>query len=216
MKTFLSIGAGPGIGLATADRFSTEGFNTVLSSRNPEQLEHYVQTSQKKRRVSAFMDVDASDTESIKRLLARVLQQYGFIDVLHYNAAALRQSNITEQPAETFLSDLSVNIAGAMVAIQSVLPLMLAQGKGTILLTGGKFGIIPVPEYISLSVGKAGLRTLALGLFDDFKIKGIHICTVTASASNGADLAWSMGVAQAFWQLYSTPYDDWVAEIAYP
>ena len=35
MKTFLSIGAGPGIGLATADRFSTEGFNTVLSSRNP-------------------------------------------------------------------------------------------------------------------------------------------------------------------------------------
>lgn len=46
MKTFLSIGTGPGIGLATADRFSTEGFNTVICSRNLEHLELHVQKFQ--------------------------------------------------------------------------------------------------------------------------------------------------------------------------
>ena len=135
-------------------------------------------------------------------------QEYGFIDFLHYNAADLLQSNITEQPADTFLTDLSVNIAGTMVAIQSVIPLLLAQGKGTILLTGNRFVMIPVPDYISLSVGKVGLKTLALGLFDCFKSKGIHVCAVTASHSHEADSAWSVGVAQAFWQRYNTSGED--------
>jgi NAD(P)-dependent dehydrogenase (short-subunit alcohol dehydrogenase family) len=30
MKTFLSIGSGPGIGVATAERFASEGFDVVL------------------------------------------------------------------------------------------------------------------------------------------------------------------------------------------
>jgi len=34
MKTFLSIGTGPGMGLATAERFAGEGFRVILSARN--------------------------------------------------------------------------------------------------------------------------------------------------------------------------------------
>ena len=34
MKTFLSIGSGPGMGYATAARFAREGFQIVLSARN--------------------------------------------------------------------------------------------------------------------------------------------------------------------------------------
>ncbi|CAN7522197.1 SDR family NAD(P)-dependent oxidoreductase [Rhizobium rhizogenes] len=34
MKTFLSIGSGPGIGLATAKRFAAEGYRIILTSRN--------------------------------------------------------------------------------------------------------------------------------------------------------------------------------------
>ncbi len=34
MKTFLSIGSGPGIGLDTAIRFAREGYRVILTSRN--------------------------------------------------------------------------------------------------------------------------------------------------------------------------------------
>ena len=34
MKTFLSIGSGPGMGMATAERFAKEGFQIVLSARD--------------------------------------------------------------------------------------------------------------------------------------------------------------------------------------
>jgi NAD(P)-dependent dehydrogenase (short-subunit alcohol dehydrogenase family) len=39
MKTFLNIGSGPGIGLATAERFAAEGYRAILTSRSREKLE---------------------------------------------------------------------------------------------------------------------------------------------------------------------------------
>jgi hypothetical protein len=41
---------------------------------------------------------------------------------------------------------------------------MTERGSGTILFTGGGFALEPHPEYLSLSIGKAGIRALAHGL----------------------------------------------------
>lgn len=43
MKTFLSIGSGRGIGLATAPRFAKEGYHIVLTSRNQTYLSEQVE-----------------------------------------------------------------------------------------------------------------------------------------------------------------------------
>jgi len=216
MMTFLSIGTGPGVGVASAARFAAEGFHTVLSSRTPAKLQAFADAFRQAGGSGETMQVDASDAASIQSLITTVLAQRGAIDVLHYNAASLRQASIADQPAQSFLSDLSVNIAGAMLAIQAISPSMFARAQGSILLTGGQFAITPQPAYISLSIGKAGIRALAQGLFDEFKRGGVHVGTVTVSASGGNDQAWSTGVAQAFWQLHSASPDAWVPEIAYP
>ena len=42
MKTFLSIGSGPGIGLDTAIRFAREGYRVILTSRNNVHLQEQV------------------------------------------------------------------------------------------------------------------------------------------------------------------------------
>lgn len=216
MKVFLSIGTGPGIGLATAGRFCAEGFTTVLCSRNSERLEPYAQQFRKLGQVSEVKHVDATETQNIQSLITEVVRQYGAIDVLHYNAAALRHSTLSDQPAETFLADLAVNIAGAMVAVQTVSPSMFAKRNGTVLLTGGKFAVKPSSDYLSLSIGKAGIRAMTLGLFDTFKSQGVHIATVTVSATNSSDLLWSAGVAETFWRLHNTPPDEWQPEALYP
>lgn len=39
MKTFLSIGTGPGMGLATAERFAQAGYRVVLSARTRAKLD---------------------------------------------------------------------------------------------------------------------------------------------------------------------------------
>jgi len=83
------------------------------------------------------------------------------------------------------------------------------------LLTGGGFALAPSHDYISLSIGKAGIRALALGLFEDFKAKGIHVATVTVGAwvTPGSDHA--KAVAEHFWQLHNEPPGAWTNEVQY-
>jgi short-subunit dehydrogenase len=89
----------------------------------------------------------------------------------------MRQATLAEHPRDTFNIDLAINIGGALVAAQSVAPKMSERDAGTILPTGGGFALEPNPEYLSLSIGKAGIRAMAHALFQSLKEKGIHVAT---------------------------------------
>jgi NAD(P)-dependent dehydrogenase (short-subunit alcohol dehydrogenase family) len=215
MKTFLSIGCGPGIGFATAERFASEDFQVVLSARDAARTQKLADQLRTKGYRAEARTVDASDPSSIVSLIAAVEKQFGAIDVVHFNAAALRKATIGEQQRDTFNGDLAVNIGGALVAVQEVAPKMEECRSGTILLTGGGFALSPNPDYISLSIGKVGIRALALGLFDSFREKGIHIATVTVVAYVSPGSAAAKAVGEQFWQLHNQPTGSWTAEMTY-
>src|SRR5262249_12599251 len=101
-------------------------------------------------------------------------------------------------------------------AAQAVAPTMEKHHSGTILLTGGGFALAPSADYLSVSIGKAGIRALAHGLFEPFRNKGIHVATVTVCTlvAPGSEEAGS--VADQFWHLYSQPQDAWTVETNYP
>lgn len=92
-------------------------------------------------------------------------------------------------------------MGGALVAVQAVAPFMFERGEGSILLTGGGFALNPLPEFLSLSIGKAGIRALAQGLFEEFKSKGVHIATVTVSTTVTPGSREAEAVADHFWAL---------------
>jgi short-subunit dehydrogenase len=59
----------------------------------------------------------------------------------------MHSATIETQPKKTFAEDLIINIGAALVAVQGASAGMLRRGHGTILLTGGLFGITPNPDY---------------------------------------------------------------------
>jgi short-subunit dehydrogenase len=127
----------------------------------------------------------------------------------------VRKAALAEQPRSTFVEDLAVNIGGALVAAQTVAPKMEERKSGAILLTGGGLALAPNPDYLSLSIGKAGIRALALALFESFRAKGIHVATVTVSAAVSQESKEAASVAEHFWRLYSQPKGAWTAEAHY-
>ncbi|HYR84351.1 MAG TPA: SDR family NAD(P)-dependent oxidoreductase [Terriglobia bacterium] len=215
MKTFLSIGAGPGIGFATAERFAKEGFQIVLAARSAAKTQQLADKLRSKGHTAEARTVDSGDPESVAKLVAEVEKQYGSIDVLHYNAASVRKAALAEQPRSTFVDDLAVNIGGALVAAQTVVPKMEERKSGAILLTGGGLAVAPHPDYLSLSIGKAGIRALAVALFENFRAKGIHVATVTVAAAVSPESKEAASVAEHFWRLYSQPKGAWTAESHY-
>lgn len=215
MKTFLSIGSGPGMGFATAERFAKDGFQVILSARNTAKTQELADQLNAKGYKVQVRTVDASDPSSVASLIAEVERQVGSIDVLHYNAASMRQATLAEQPRDTFVSDLSINIGGALAAAQAVLASMTERNSGTILLTGGGYSLQPNPDFLSLSIGKAGIRALTHGVFESLKEKGIHVATVTVAAAVAPGSKEAEAVAEHFWQLYSQPKGSWTAEVKY-
>lgn len=211
MKTYLIIGAGPGISLETARKFAGEGYRVVLAARNLARTRELASSIPG----AEARQVDAADPHAVVALVAKVEAEYGAIDVLHYNAAVIRNAKVQSQAPDSFNSDLAINIGGALAAIHAAAPAMLGRGSGTVLLTGGGLALAPRPDYLSLSIGKAGIRVLALGLFEEFRAGGVHVATVTVMGYVKAGSEDTRRIAEAFWALSSQAQTHWTAETTY-
>ncbi len=146
MKTILIIGAGPGIGLATARTFLDQGFRGVLASTNRGKLARHADEMLGTSDAYSIQVVDAKEPPQIAQLVARTNA-----DVLHYNVGAVRynadgtfrMTSLIDFPTEDITADIQVNLSSALVAIQAAIPGMKAKGGGTILLTGGSLATNP-------------------------------------------------------------------------
>ena len=205
MKNILIIGAGPGVSFGVAKRFAGEGFRVLLIARNLEKLNASVQVLQGLGFEAHAQSADVSDFDALTHAMDQLQNDYGFIDVLLYNAAALRKTPPSDLDPETMVQDFRVNVAGALVAVQKVLPSMQQQKRGTILLTGGGLSLNPYFEYTSLSVGKAGIRNLAFSLAQELQPQGIKVGTVTIAGYVKKDTHFDPDkIAEEFWKIHAS------------
>jgi short-subunit dehydrogenase len=215
MKNFLSIGTGPGMGLETAERFAREGYRVILSARNEGRLKEFAEQMTAKGYAAIYETVDAGNPESIAKLVSNTESRFGPVDTLHYNAAIVHKTSVDNMDTSVFQQDVTVDITSAYAAIRAVLPSMTKQSQGTILLTGGGLANYPSSEYLSLGVGKAGIRYLALALFEDLKKRGIHIATVTVSATVVPGSKEATAAAEEFYKLAAQQKAAWTAETTF-
>ncbi|MFH7243243.1 MAG: SDR family NAD(P)-dependent oxidoreductase [Spirulina sp.] len=200
------VGMGEGNGMAIARRFAKEGFEIAMLARNEQKLQGYQATLQAEGIASHYFLADAGDEAALTAAFTRIQNQLGTPAVLIYNAAVPRMENILQTTYETLVNDFRANVAGAMVSVQSVLPGMQQQQSGTILLTGGGFSLYPQPDFVSLSIGKAGIRVLANTLHEALKDSPIKVGTVTICGTvNGEDPKYSSDlIAEEYWKLHIT------------
>lgn len=223
-KTLLILGAGPGIGQATARRFAREGYRVVLGARHPERLARLQAAlrADGADRVDT-VPVDVTDAAAVQA----VVQDLGAtLDVLHYNAGILRydaagvlQTNpLDSLPPQVVSGDIATNLTGALYALQAVLPGMQARGSGTVLLTGGGLALEPSADLLTLSIGKAGLRTTAQALFEPLKAQGVHVAVLNVATLVAPGSPQAAGIAEAFWRLHAQrdePASTWRWEAHY-
>lgn len=208
-KVIVIIGAGPGISYAVAEKFGLEGFSVALISRRKEKLQKLANELREKGVDAHAFVGDAGDSDSMKDAFSQIWDKWNDIDVVHYNAAKLKQVNVANETADGLTRDFKVNVAGVMTAVGLVAGDMEKRGEGSILLTGGGFSLHPDPLYGSLSIGKAGIRSLAASLHAALKPKNIFAGTVTVMGfvKPDAEKHTPKKIADQFWKLYSERKD---------
>ncbi|MCK6259114.1 SDR family NAD(P)-dependent oxidoreductase [Fictibacillus sp. KIGAM418] len=175
-KVIVIVGAGPGISMGAAKRFGREGFKVALIARRLEALQEYENELRAAGIEAKGFTGDVSSEISLKTAISAVVDTFGRIDVLLYNAASGKPGRPTELTAEDLVRDFKISVAGALLSVKEVLPHM---ENGSILLTGGGLALQPYADYASLAVGKAGIRNLAYSLSQELSEKGIYVGTLT-------------------------------------
>jgi short-subunit dehydrogenase len=214
--TALVVGVGPGLGLALAEAFASDGHPVALFGRDAARLHRYAFGLTAQGRTARAYSVDAAHPEGLEAALTRAADELGAPEVLVYNAAVMRPDTPTKLDAREFARTLAVNITGAVVAAQTVLPL-LRDGRGSLLFTGGGLALDPSPDYTALSVSKASLRAYVQALHKQQQGSDVHVTTVTVAGAIGGDNPRfaPTKLAAAYLNLHRQPQDQWQAELLY-
>lgn len=210
------IGAGPGLGASIARRFITEGFAIGLVARDVKSLGSVVEAVSAQEGRLVGKAADASDQRSLALAISSLTSTMGDVEVLVYNAVAFVDGPASELDADRLTSDFRTSVVGALLATQAVVGAMRARKRGTIILTGGGAAIYPGAAWASLSVTKSALRALAFALHEELKPAGVHVATVTIEGAIASRPRFMPDViADAYWELHSTPVSQWSPEIEY-
>lgn len=202
-KSILIIGAGPGISTAMAEKFGQNGYSIGLINRNVETAKVIVNGLAEKGITAFSSTADVADTAALQGAITVLKEKLGGVNVLLYNAAVIKVKDILSETAEELAADFKVNVGAALESIKFLYNELKKNG-GAVLFTGGGLAIHPHPLYGSLSLGKAGIRSLALQLHGPLKADGIYLGTLTITDTvtpESATHSFAI-VADKFWELF--------------
>lgn len=170
-------GAGSGIGLATATAFAQEGCRVALVGRRPEPLQDAARALGEH---AVALPADVSDPQAVQAVVDDVGTRWGRLDVLVNNAGlnVLERSTADITPQD-WATVLDVNLTGTFLVTQAALPVMRAQGSGTVLNVSSYAGWRPMaltgPAY---SAAKAGVNSFTEMLNLTERRHGVRACAV--------------------------------------
>jgi len=212
-KNIIIIGAGPNLSLGIAEKFAENNFSIGLISRNEEKLKAQVVDFKAKGIEAKYAVADAYNTLEIEDAVFKLASEMGSVNVLLYNAAAMKFKNIIDEKAEDLTDDFRMSVANAFHCVKT-LHQHLKQTNGAVLFTGGGLALYPNVQVGSLSITKAALRNLAFQLHEVLKGDNIYVGTLTVNNSIQPDSETHSPkiLAEKFWEMYMNRAD---AEIQY-
>jgi NAD(P)-dependent dehydrogenase (short-subunit alcohol dehydrogenase family) len=145
---------------------ASEGVNVMLADQmsSVEQTAAAIQAEAPEVKVAGCV-VDVSDEESVARLVALTVAEFGQLDIMANNAGI----HVPPAPVwETEMADvdrlLAVNFKGIFHGCKYASRQMISQGRGTIVNTGSFFGKVGHAGSAAYGASKAAVHTLTMSL----------------------------------------------------
>ena len=163
----LITGASSGIGKATAEYFSDNGYTVYGLARR--------EIDSKK--VNSIK-CDVTNVDEVKQSIKQVIEKEGQIDVLINNAGCGISGSIEFSEVEEIKKMFEVNFIGVTNVTQAVLPYMRSQSFGKIINTSSVASIIPIPYQAYYSATKSALDIWAKALRIELQPFNIKVTNV--------------------------------------
>lgn len=157
-RSVVITGAGSGIGLATAVRFTQEGARVVGCDVSEERVAAISRAVRTAGGEAEALMADISTQEGCDRLIGRATEVFGQVDVLA-NVAGIMDAFLPAVAVDdaTWRRVMAVNLDGPMMLTRGVLPGMVARASGSIVNVSSLGGIKGGTAGAAYTASKHGL-----------------------------------------------------------
>jgi NAD(P)-dependent dehydrogenase (short-subunit alcohol dehydrogenase family) len=188
-QTWIITGASKGFGRALAEAALSRGDQVVAAVRNRDSVADLTSTYGD---LATSVQFDARDTTGAAGLIQAAVDRYDRLDVL-VNNAGRAIVGAAEEITDAQLRDLmDLHLFGPAALVRAALPVMRAQGAGTIVQMSSQGGRMSFPGVSTYSASKFALEGWSESLAGEVAPFGIRVMLVEPSrfrtAFNAADV----------------------------
>lgn len=165
-KVVLVTGASRGIGRATAIAFGREGARVIVNYEKEEGKAEEVAAEIEKFGTEALpVQADVADEGEVKRMMQKIGEGFGGIDILINNAGIVFDVPIFEKTVEQWERTLRVNLIGPFLCTKYAIPYMQKREDAAIVNISSTNGIDSLsPGSADYDASKAGVISLTKNL----------------------------------------------------
>jgi NAD(P)-dependent dehydrogenase (short-subunit alcohol dehydrogenase family) len=181
-RRVLVTGGSKGIGLACARAFLAEGARVAIASRFEANLAGARASLGDVMTVAA----DLADASAARRLIERVEAELGPIDILVTSAGAARRTPLDELTPAAWRAAMDAKYFPYINAIDPVVKLMAARGRGVIVNIIGNGGKVASPIHLPGGAANAALMLATVGLGNAYAAKGVRVLGINPGLTKTA------------------------------
>jgi NAD(P)-dependent dehydrogenase (short-subunit alcohol dehydrogenase family) len=173
-------GGSRGLGLVLARKLAAQGARLVLLARDERELDRAKRLLEEEHRAEVLaIPCDVRRRADVSGAAARILEQWGSVDILINNAGVIQVGPLEHMRHEDFEDAMATHFWGPLHMMLELIPSMRRRGFGRIVNISSIGGRIAVPHLAPYSASKFALT----GLSDAFRAElapfGIRVTTVS-------------------------------------
>lgn len=175
-----------GNGRATCLLLADEGATVVVIDRDLASAEDTVAMVRERGGAAEAMAADVTSEDAVRAVIDSVVSKHGRVDILHNNigaSLALGDATATELESDAFDRLVAVNLRGMWYACKHALPVMRAQGSGSIVNISSMAARSAYP-YLGYKATKAAVIAMTENLASANARYGVRVNVILPGLMN--------------------------------
>ena len=168
-------GCSTGFGRELALHTLSLGYPTVVTARNPQQVEDIVKGHEGNALV---LKLDVTDSEQVNAAVKATTERFGQIDVLVNNAGVGYFGAFEESDISEVRQMFEINVWGLTEMTRAVLPGMRERRAGTVVNISSVGGLVAFPSLSFYNASKFAVEALSESLSQEVQPLGIKVLLV--------------------------------------
>jgi len=156
-NTILITGGGTGIGRGLAEAFHRDDNQVIIAGRRRSVLEDTVRANPGMR----FTTLHVENLDDTQRLGAEIKAEFPALNILINNAGMMQSENLKSGLEDLAIAErtVAINLLGTIRVTATLLPLLLAQPKATIMTVSSGLAFVPIHPNPSYCATKAAIHS---------------------------------------------------------